>query len=695
MALGQKEIRLSIKANTAKFEEALRKLPNVSEKEAKKMAKKMAKEFDRAEKSAKKNAKKMERSFKGSFKAMAKDAKKLKNLLGPAMFAGAAIALFKLANSASEYTDKIMLMEAQTGISNETLIGMEFAAGAAGASLDELQSGINAFVMKAGQAHNIGGAAADVFDRLGVAVTGTGGELRSTEEIFRDTIDAISGLDTAQERATTSAELFGSRGAKLAAVFEDGSGSIDEWAAAAANAGIVMDNSALRASAKMDRAMAGLQLSIRGFVQTSGNELIPTIVKIAEGFLVVVETAARVVTGFDIMTDAIFGNIRAGQSLQDKDRDVRTSLAQLREQLVENADTMIEYNGVQHSASSILDLLTQKVNNAADAQTAIAAGTELSADEQDRYNQMTALGAVIAQSLGSEWLDMTSSAERLRLELEGMGDVDLSGLGEPITAGAFEELSEEIDEAAESLAAFEEQLVAMAEATGELANQRMEAFKAGISGAIEKQANIEALAVEASNERKAAAIALTVKAEEEAAEAREDIQQRTRQAAQIGLAMTETIGSAAALAGIESAKLQKALAASEITISGLVAGAEALTVPVVGPFLAASIAAATAASLAELASTPVPTMHSGGIVGGGAGANTPINAQAGEALLNRQAVANIGAAGVDALNSGGGFSAPIVVQMTYRQRLFDEVVIDNLKKGGPLKSALRRAGRRR
>ena len=695
MALGQKEIRLSIKANTAKFEEALRKLPNISEKEAKKMARKMAKEFDRAEQSAKKNAKKMQMSFKGSFSAMAKDAGKLKDLLGPAMFAGAAVALFKLANSASEYTDKIMLMEAQTGISNRTLIGMEFAAGAAGANIDQLKSGLDALVTKAGAASLAADQSSTVFGRLGVSVLDTGGNLRSTETIFRETIDAISNLDTAQERATTSAELFGGEGAKIAAVFADGSGSLDEWAASAENAGIVMDNSALRASADMDRAMVRLQMSFRGFTQTTGNELIPTVVKMAESFMAVVTVAARIVSGFDIMTDAIFGNIRAGQSLQDSDRDVRSSLAGLREELVANGDALIEYNGVQHSSSSILDLLTAKVNNAADAQVAIAAGTELSADEQDRYNQMTALGAVIAESLGGEWLSMTSSAERLRLELETLGDVDLTALSEPITAGAFVELEEEIDDAAASLATFEEQLVAMAEATGDLAAERMEAFKAGISGSIVKQANIEALALEASNERKVAAIALTVKAEEEAAEAREAIQQSTRQAAQIGLAMTATIGSAAALAGIDSAKLQKALAATEITISGLVAGAEALTVPIVGPFLAASIAAATAVSLAELASTPVPTMHSGGIVGAGAGANTPINAQGGEALLNRQAVANIGAGGVAALNAGGGSQGPVVVQMTYRQRLFDEVVIDNLRKGGPLKSALRKAGRRR
>ena len=144
----------------------------------------------------------------------------------------------------------------------------------------------------------------------------------------------------------------------------------------------------------------------------------------------------------------------------------------------------------------------------------------------------------------------------------------------------------------------------------------------------------------------------------------------------------------------DNAEDQKALALVQTTINGLVAGIKAFADlgPVAGGIAAAGIAASTAAALAQISSQPVPTMHSGGLVGGIG--DTPINAQGGEAVLNREAVAGLGAEGVNALNSGGGVGGTVVVEMTYKQRVFDRVVIDNLRKGGPLSSALSNAERR-
>ena len=170
MALGQKEIRLSINANTKKFQAQLKKLPGVTDKEAKKMARKFAKQFNKAEVAADKSAKKMAASYSGSFGKMGAAAKNFKTILAAGVFVGAAKGLFNLADSASRYVDKIGVMSRQTGLHNETLIAMEFASQAAGLSLDNLSAGLNTFTNKAGQAHNVGGAATRIFDRLGVSV---------------------------------------------------------------------------------------------------------------------------------------------------------------------------------------------------------------------------------------------------------------------------------------------------------------------------------------------------------------------------------------------------------------------------------------------------------------------------------------------------------------------------------------------
>ena len=114
--------------------------------------------------------------------------------------------------------------------------------------------------------------------------------------------------------------------------------------------------------------------------------------------------------------------------------------------------------------------------------------------------------------------------------------------------------------------------------------------------------------------------------------------------------------------------------------------------PVAGAFLATAIAATTAAQIATIQNQN-PKFHSGGIVGGDG--DQPITAQGGEVVLSRDAVAQLG--GPDAansLNDGGMAGGTTVIQMTYKQKVFDQVVIDNLAKGGPLKNALNTATRR-
>lgn len=113
--------------------------------------------------------------------------------------------------------------------------------------------------------------------------------------------------------------------------------------------------------------------------------------------------------------------------------------------------------------------------------------------------------------------------------------------------------------------------------------------------------------------------------------------------------------------------------------------------PVAGAFLAPVIATATGLQINQIAQQN-PSFHQGGIVGGMG--DQPITAQGGEVILNRSAVAALGgAAAADSLNDGAPAGGAVVVQMTYKQRVFDQVVVDNLAKGGPLRSALNRAQR--
>jgi len=137
-------------------------------------------------------------------------------------------------------------------------------------------------------------------------------------------------------------------------------------------------------------------------------------------------------------------------------------------------------------------------------------------------------------------------------------------------------------------------------------------------------------------------------------------------------------------------RVQKALALSAIPLrlaEGLMTAAA--QPPPINAIQGATVAATAAAQGIAIASAKPPTFDRGGIINAGTGDQIAAAVLPGEAILSREAVSNIGPGGVDALNSGRGMGGPMVVQMVYRHRVFDEFVQDNIQAPTPLGSALR------
>ena len=149
----------------------------------------------------------------------------------------------------------------------------------------------------------------------------------------------------------------------------------------------------------------------------------------------------------------------------------------------------------------------------------------------------------------------------------------------------------------------------------------------------------------------------------------------------------------------KSFKLSQATQIASATMSGGNAAVAALAPPPIGLgpnpagiAMAALVAATTAAQIGVIANQK-PSFHQGGIIGGQG--DQMITAQGGEAVLNKSAVAGLGGqSGVDSLNAGGAAGGAVVVQMVYKQRVLDELIVDNLAKGGPLRRAINDSSRK-
>jgi len=710
MALGQKEVSLKIKANTKKFQDELKKLPGVTDKEAKKMAKKFAKQFNKAEVAAGKSAKKMAASYSGSFGKMGAAAKNFKTILAAGAFASAAKGLFNLADSASRYVDKIGVMSRQTGLHNETLIAMEFASQAAGLSLDNLSAGLNTFTNKAGQAHNVGGAATRIFDRLGISVEDADGNLRDMDEVFRETVTSLSKMDTVAEQATTAIELFGARGSKIAAVFGSGTDALDVWTRKVTEAGLVMDEDAKKASADMDHAMAELKLTMRATSLEIGSNLIPSMVIIVKAMGKVIEWIAKAVIAWDNFTKAITLNIEESDEVVEDFHAMGRALNKIAKAAETAGIKINDGSGLMFDSAAMAKSLRAEMNSLSDVNQKLAKGYKLTTAESKRIWQANRRLSFAAKALGLDYAELKKNAIDVRQANLGLNESDLSDLEAELAAlgksPGLKDTGADAEKAAEALAKLNRsfELEALARVDEPLAKfeKEIDRINAALLSGLEAQLGHDAI-LAATDALNAARLEKEQEMQDKIAKVRDKRRERDLKAeeesAKASQAMQEEFFSGTQdLANnvFEFAKNQRgitfeeeqALAIAQAVMNTAVGVTSALKKGVAGIPAALLVGAEGALQVAAIRSQ---TMHAGGIVGSTPD-ERPANLLTGEAVITRAGVDALGgSAGVNSINSGGG-AAPQVIVHQYKHRVLDVALKDQLRTDTNLNRALMGTG---
>jgi hypothetical protein len=706
MALGKKEVTLKIKADTKKFHDALKQLPGMTEKEAKKMSRKMAREFNKAEKGADKSAKNMAGRYSFMFEKITKDNAKVQAALGAGMFLGAFAGMAKLANSASEYTDKVVLMSRQTGLATETIIGLEFAAQSGGANIDELKEGLNALSQKAGMAARKGGEAAAIFKDIGVAVEDSNGHLRSADDIFRDTIDSLANMSSAQDKASVALELFGGGGAKVAAILADGTGDLDAWTQKAKEAGVVMDGPALAASANMDRAMAELKLTIRGVVQETGNNLIPAMIIISKAIGVAIKQVAGLVVKWDNLTDSMFAGISAGEKVQQRYFAQEKAIQSLRKEVQNYDGTLKDSAGTTIDGATAAALLQLRIDQTSEAMLRVSQGFELTSGETRKMHLAWNEATVIAGQLGVSMDELKSDAGEARLETQRLSQVELDALsGELDRLGKSSVILDTVGKnaalAADKLAdlnrAFE--LDALGRVDEPLAKfeKEIDRINAALITGLDSQLGHDAI-LAATDDLNAARLEKEIEMQDKIAEVRDkrralDLKSQEESAKASQAMQEEFLSGTHDLANnvFEFAKNQRgitfeqeqALSIAQAVMNTAVGVTSALKKGALGIPEALLVGAEGALQVAAIRSQ---TMHAGGIVGGQID-ERPANLLTGEAVITRAGVEALGGAqGVNSINSGASM-APIVVVNQYKHRSLDVQIRDQLRTDSALTRA--------
>lgn len=144
-------------------------------------------------------------------------------MLGLSAAAGAAVAsIGAMTYKAAAGADDLNTLAKVTGIGTRELQKYGYAADLVDVSVDSIAKSNRRLTKSAYSAANGSTTQSEAFSKLGVSVTDSSGQLRSTDAIFGDVISALGKMTNETERDAIAQQLMGKSAAELNPLIEDG-----------------------------------------------------------------------------------------------------------------------------------------------------------------------------------------------------------------------------------------------------------------------------------------------------------------------------------------------------------------------------------------------------------------------------------------------------------------------------------------
>lgn len=208
------------------------------------------------------------------------------------VFKGAAVAAFgafsvaKVAGAVKgslDFADSIDKAAKAAGVGAQFLQEMRYAADQNGVSMQGMDDSMRRFNRRLGEFVNSGGGPAQkAFEQLNISVRDLDGNVRSTEDVFRDAVRGMKGLETTAQKSAIAAKLFGDDfGPKLVTLLDQGVDGIARLQEAARSTGRVLSDEMVRDAVAAKDAMANLNFAMEGAKNQMILGLAPALEKIS------------------------------------------------------------------------------------------------------------------------------------------------------------------------------------------------------------------------------------------------------------------------------------------------------------------------------------------------------------------------------------------------------------------------------
>jgi len=197
----------------------------------------------------------------------------------------AAAAFVALGKKAFDALDDVGKTADRTGIAAEKIQALRLAAVESGASVEDLNKGLEKFAKNIGDVVVKGtGEATYALDRMGIQLRNNSGHLKTNDELLKEVVEGIGKLGQESERASILQSMFGRAGIKMNQVFGEGAEAFDAWIRKADEMGFVVSGKAVKAVESFNDRFSELQFIASGLVNQTFAALSPMLDNLITNF---------------------------------------------------------------------------------------------------------------------------------------------------------------------------------------------------------------------------------------------------------------------------------------------------------------------------------------------------------------------------------------------------------------------------
>lgn len=191
--------------------------------------------------------------------------------------------LFDASKGAGVFADDLITLSQQTRISTDTLQKWSYASRFVDVEVETMTGSMARMIRNMDNARKGTGASAEAFQKLGVSITDSNGQLRDSETVFMEAIDALGRVGNETERDAIAMALFGRSAQELNPLINAGSQALQELGQEAANAGLIMSDAALAQAGAFDDARQRLDAQMEGVKRSVGMVFMPAMQEMLTG----------------------------------------------------------------------------------------------------------------------------------------------------------------------------------------------------------------------------------------------------------------------------------------------------------------------------------------------------------------------------------------------------------------------------